>query len=104
MDLGGWTLAVAIVLTYIALRFIAIGAVLMYKAYAPLSVRGRCRFQPTCSTYMIICLKRYGLIIGIIKGLRRISRCRPPNGGIDYPYLFKKPKINLKNISSNSSR
>jgi putative membrane protein insertion efficiency factor len=62
----------------------------MYKALAPMSVREQCRFEPTCSTYMMIAIRKYGLIIGITMGLNRISRCHYPNGGIDYPKLFKK--------------
>ena len=76
---------VASLVTYFPLKRFAIGAVLAYKAFAPLKVRGRCRFIPTCSTYMIMAINKYGLFIGVIKGLKRIRRCRPPNGGVDYP-------------------
>ncbi|MBQ6817234.1 MAG: membrane protein insertion efficiency factor YidD [Bacilli bacterium] len=62
-----------------------IGIILLYKAFAPMSVRDRCLFEPTCSTYMIIAIKKYGLIIGLFKGIKRIIRCRPPNGGVDWP-------------------
>ena len=78
-------LAVAIPLTYFVLRYFLIGLVLMYKAFAPLSTRDRCRFEPTCSTYMILSIKKYGVFRGVIKGIKRILRCKPPNGGIDYP-------------------
>lgn len=81
-----WAWAVcAVVLTYVPLRLLAMGCVLMYKAYAPMSVRNRCRFTPSCSTYMLVCLRKYGLIVGFIKGIRRITRCHPPNGGEDLP-------------------
>ena len=73
------------VATYFLLKRFAIGLVLAYKAFAPLEVRARCRFTPTCSTYMIIAIKKYGLIFGVIKGIRRLRRCKPPNGGVDYP-------------------
>lgn len=76
---------IAVGLTYAPLRFFAVGCVLMYKAYAPMSVRDECRFYPSCSTYMIMSVNKYGLTIGIIKGLRRIARCKPPNGGEDWP-------------------
>lgn len=79
------TLVGAIVLSYLPLRLLAMGCVFMYKAYAPLSVRAQCRFEPTCSTYMLLSIKKYGLIAGIYKGLRRICRCKPPNGGQDWP-------------------
>ena len=78
-------LLVAIVITYYLLKRIAIGAVLMYKAFAPLETRDRCRFTPTCSTYMIMAINKYGLFIGVFKGIKRITRCRVPNGGIDFP-------------------
>jgi len=76
---------IAGLLTYIMTRRFAVGCVLVYKATAPLDVRDACRFYPTCSTYMIMAINKYGLIIGIIKGVRRLLRCKPPNGGIDYP-------------------
>jgi putative membrane protein insertion efficiency factor len=44
-----------------------------------------CRFTPTCSTYMIMAINKYGLLIGLFKGIRRLLRCKPPNGGEDYP-------------------
>ena len=72
-------------ITYFPFRLFIMGCVLMYKAYAPLSVREECRFTPTCSTYMLLAINKYGLIIGIFKGLRRIARCKPPNGGEDWP-------------------
>lgn len=64
----------------------------MYKAYAPLETRQQCRFIPTCSTYAIIAIQKYGIIIGVTMAIKRVLRCRPPNGGIDYPQLFKKKK------------
>lgn len=80
-----WIYVGAALLTYYPLKWSAIGAVLMYKCFAPMSVRSRCLFTPTCSTYMIMAIYKYGLFIGVIKGIRRILRCKPPNGGIDYP-------------------
>ena len=78
-------LVVIILATYFLTKRFLIGAVLMYKAFAPISMREQCRFEPTCSTYMIMALKKYGIIIGLTKGICRIIRCHPPNGGVDYP-------------------
>lgn len=78
-------LTVSILLTCFFAKYFLIGLVLLYKAVAPMSLREQCRFEPCCSTYMIIALKKYGLVLGLIKGIGRIIRCRPPNGGIDYP-------------------
>lgn len=45
-----------------------------------------CRFQPSCSQYMIGALRKYGLIRGTLKGLARIGRCHPWHpGGHDPP-------------------
>ena len=85
-DLHGLIIAAVLIpLLYYPTKYFAIGAVLAYKAFAPLSVRDRCRFEPTCSTYMIMAIKKYGLFIGVYKGIRRILRCRPPYGGVDLP-------------------
>ncbi len=72
---------------YILLRRLCLGAILMYKAFAPMKIRGQCRFEPSCSTYALICFRRYGLILGFVLSLLRIQRCQPPHGGEDYPSL-----------------
>lgn len=45
-----------------------------------------CRFEPSCSRYMVGALKQYGFVRGLAKGLRRLSRCHPWHpGGYDPP-------------------
>lgn len=39
-----------------------------------------CRFSPTCSTYALEALKKYGLLKGGRLALRRIMRCHPWGG------------------------
>lgn len=36
-----------------------------------------CRFEPTCSTYMIDALKIHGLFYGGFLGIKRILSCHP---------------------------
>ena len=43
-----------------------------------------CKFQPTCSEYTKQAIEKYGVIKGIIKGIKRILRCNPfSKGGYD---------------------
>ena len=72
-------------LIILTLKNLIIGYVLLYKILAPRSMRNKCRFEPTCSSYMMMALQKYGLFKGLKKGFNRISRCHAPNGGVDYP-------------------
>ena len=36
-----------------------------------------CRFYPSCSTYMLLSIKEWGMIKGTWLGIKRICRCRP---------------------------
>ncbi len=40
-----------------------------------------CRYYPTCSTYFIQALKKYGIIKGSFLGIKRILRCHPGHSG-----------------------
>jgi len=39
-----------------------------------------CRYTPTCSQYAIEALKKYGVLKGTWKALKRIIRCNPWGG------------------------
>lgn len=49
--------------------------------YTPAS----CRYNPTCSQYMIEAIKEHGAARGLWLGLKRISRCHPWGGSGDDP-------------------
>ena len=59
--------------------------IFLYQRFAPASVRKVCLFTPSCSEYMRLSVLKYGVWRGVWKGLRRLRRCHPPNGGIDEP-------------------
>jgi len=43
-----------------------------------------CRFYPTCSTYFIQAVEKYGAIKGSFLGIKRILKCHPFHpGGYD---------------------
>jgi putative membrane protein insertion efficiency factor len=63
-----------------------IGAIRLYQLTLSRWIGPACRFEPSCSRYMVECLRMYGLLRGLVRGLRRLSRCHPWNpGGYDPP-------------------
>ena len=63
-----------------------IGAVKCYQWLVSPWLGPRCRYQPTCSQYLILAVQKYGMLGGCWKGMKRISRCHPWRpGGYDPP-------------------
>ncbi len=57
-----------------------------YQKFISPSLGFNCRFYPTCSEYTYQTIKKYGLLKGSWKGMKRVFRCNPWNpGGIDLP-------------------
>ncbi|WP_417883553.1 membrane protein insertion efficiency factor YidD [Vibrio rumoiensis] len=65
--------------------WISVQFIYFYRIIAPQRLRNCCLFEPTCSEYAILCLKKYGFIKGWKMAFNRIGRCKQPNGGLDYP-------------------
>ncbi len=66
--------------------WILIGAVQLYKLFLSPIVGPVCRFQPSCSTYFIEAVRKYGAVRGSWRGILRICRCHPWHpGGEDPP-------------------
>ena len=65
---------------------IVIAAIRIYQFTLSPLLGPACRFEPSCSRYMVEALRKYGLFKGLAKGLHRLSRCHPWSpGGIDPP-------------------
>lgn len=79
------SLASALLVLLAFLKRIIICLVRIYQRYAPASVRNKCRFEPSCSQYMILSLQKYGLWRGLRKGRNRLKRCNTEDGGFDDP-------------------
>ena len=56
----------------------------LYRRFISPLLPRHCRYEPTCSAYMVEAIKVHGAIKGVGLGLRRIGRCHPwAPGGID---------------------
>lgn len=80
----------------------AISAIRFYQKHLS-ALKGKpcCRFYPTCSSYTLQAVERFGVVRGIWLGFLRILRCNPLfAGGIDpvpekfsfFPRRIKKDK------------
>lgn len=59
------------------IKLLLLGLVYFYKfAISPLLPK-TCRFYPTCSTYMILAIKEWGILTGVYLGIKRLCRCTP---------------------------
>lgn len=69
---------------------VVLGLVGWYRSTISPKNPGKCKYYPTCSTYMVIAVKRFGAIRGGLLGILRLLRCQPwVDGGIDdVPYRF----------------
>ncbi|MGL4858188.1 MAG: membrane protein insertion efficiency factor YidD [Enterobacteriaceae bacterium] len=56
-----------------------------YQSWISPLLGPRCRFYPTCSSYGIEALQRFGLIKGSWLLLRRILKCHPMHPGGNDP-------------------
>ena len=61
----------------------------IYKRTLSPIIGNNCRFTPTCSEYTKQAIEKYGVIKGVFKGIKRLSKCNNRGdgmrGGFDYP-------------------
>lgn len=71
----------------LALSGLMIGMVKAYQwVVSPWIPKDTCRFEPTCSHYFILAVRKHGPIVGGAKGVWRVCRCNPFGGhGVDNP-------------------
>ena len=65
-------------------KLISSGMISLIKLYqvliSPLTVPS-CRFYPSCSEYTLQHIKSDGPLKGIVKGMKRLSKCHPFHSG-----------------------
>ncbi|MBK9151261.1 MAG: membrane protein insertion efficiency factor YidD [Saprospiraceae bacterium] len=59
------------------MKSIFIFPVKLYQKIISPMLGPHCRYQPTCSQYMIDAIQEWGVIRGIWLGIKRIGRCHP---------------------------
>ncbi len=65
---------------------VLIGFVRGYQMFLRPILPAVCRFDPSCSEYFILAVRKYGPLRGACKGAWRICRCNPfCQGGYDPP-------------------
>ncbi|MEL6190905.1 MAG: membrane protein insertion efficiency factor YidD [Bacteroidota bacterium] len=74
---------------YTPFSYLLIGLVKFYQWGISPYFQSSCRFQPTCSHYMIEAIQTWGPVKGTWLGLKRISKCHPW-GGSGYDPVPKK--------------
>ena len=55
----------------------AVACLRFYKRFLSPLLPSACRFEPTCSVYMMEAVQVHGVLRGVWLGLRRLSRCHP---------------------------
>ncbi len=65
------------------MKWLVLRVLRAYKRLISPILPNSCRYQPTCSEYMIEAVERYGAARGVWIGVKRLGRCRP-GGGTGY--------------------
>lgn len=91
------------------LRGGVVGIIKLYQYLISPLFGASCRFEPTCSSYMIEAIDKHGLLKGLILGVKRLSCCHPwcKSHGHDpvpeelkwshiWPFRFLRAKTNKK--------
>lgn len=63
------------------MRALALVPLRFYKRFISPVLPPMCRFEPTCSVYMMQAVEKHGILRGVWMGLKRLSHCHPFNPG-----------------------
>ena len=65
-------------------RRIVLAPVHVYRRAISPGLPRRCKYEPSCSTYAVEAVKRYGILRGLVLAAWRLLRCNPwSHGGYD---------------------
>jgi uncharacterized protein len=62
-----------------------IGLLVFYQRFISPMTPPTCRYYPSCSTYALVAIRRFGPVKGTWLALKRLARCHPwAAGGVDH--------------------
>lgn len=59
------------------MKFLILDMIRLYQAFVSPFLPPSCRFTPSCSSYALAAVEKYGAVRGSWMGLKRILRCQP---------------------------
>lgn len=71
-----WTNTIAKVLLF-PITIVVLLFVKLYKWTISPLLPHTCRYYPSCSGYMYMAIKEWGVMVGLYLGIKRLFRCRP---------------------------
>lgn len=90
------------------MKYLTILLVKLYKRFISPLFPPCCKYYPTCSTYALQAIERFGAFRGILLAIWRILRCNPWSmGGIDYvpeKFTFRTEKYDYTSCDCCSQR
>lgn len=81
------------------MKYIVLGLIKFYRKFISPLFPPKCKYYPTCSTYALEAVRRFGAVRGTALAVWRILRCNPWSlGGIDPvpdKFTFRVKKYNF---------
>lgn len=76
-------------------EIVFLGMIRFYQHFISPAQGEVCNFTPSCSNYMFQAIRKYGPVLGIMKGIDRMQRC---NFGVnDYVGIYYPRRVLIKN-------
>jgi hypothetical protein len=81
------------------MKYIVLGLIKFYRKFISPLFPPKCKYYPTCSTYALEAVRRFGAVRGSALAVWRILRCNPWSlGGVDHvpdKFTFRVKKYNF---------
>lgn len=66
------------------IKLVFLGLIYLYKILISPLIPKSCIYRPSCSTYALVAIKRFGIVTGIFLTSKRLLRCNGHHqGGLD---------------------